>query len=133
MTAALFDDMFDSIYVKSSDTTVAGATDVKLLTVSTPYDVLDTDYIIHCSGDTVHNITMPALGNILARELTVKDSSFNAGTYNKTITQAGGKVEGHSSGYTMNTDGGSITFYCYGDDLFIKSKFFGSLTKGALL
>ena len=96
-------------------------TDVKLLTVSTPYDVIGTEYIIHCSGDTIHNINVPYLGNINGREITVKDSSLNAATYNKIILQASGKVEGQSSGYTMSTDGESVTFYCYNGDLFIKS------------
>jgi hypothetical protein len=49
---------------------------------------------------------------------TVKDESINAGTNNITISGESGNIDG-AANFVINVDGGSITFYSDGTDLWI--------------
>jgi hypothetical protein len=94
-----------------------------ITTVSTAtYDLLLSDDILHVTRTATGTcaIDLKTAQVIKGREITIKDASLNAGTYNITVTTEGAETIDGAASLTINGDGDSYTLYCDGTNWFIK-------------
>ena len=93
---------------------------VTVVTTAT-YDIIATDKIVHVTRTTAGTcaIAIPAAQIINARVIDIVDAGNGANTYNITITPATGQIQ-HDTSLVMNTNGQSVTLYCYDGNIFIK-------------
>ena len=85
------------------------------------YTLLSTDSILHVTyTDTgTVGISIPTAQIIDGRVFEVVDAGNGASTYNITITPVSGNIQ-HTTDLVLNSNGQSVTLYCYGGNIFIK-------------
>ncbi len=101
---------------------IGGAQITNITTVNAAsYDVLATDYILHVTYTDTGTVAIDLKTAQLqaGRIIHIKDSDFNAGTNNITITTEGGATIDEAATYIITANGNAVSLYCDGSNYFI--------------